>query len=245
MVIKWKTNIPRSIYAKLYCDWKRVRREVGILLEIFRKYNVRRVIEFGCGIGRHGYLLRKMGFNVLLTDVVDWRYGVSKKLPFIQLDVLNNDVNVTDNFDAGYGLNFLTLFDDKDMITVLWNLSRIVENGILVFDYNFTVYREPVVREVVVNGEKYYAVLMKQNVRKINDGVVYRYLLKIFDRSGNIVGIERGEYPIYNRDKFFEIINNTGLKIIDIVWVSWDPVEYVYKPSSSDSDSVFVVLKKH
>ncbi|MEM1696346.1 MAG: hypothetical protein QXQ90_07100 [Desulfurococcaceae archaeon] len=35
--------------------------------------------------------MSKMGFNVVLTDAMDWRYGVTRKLPFIKLDVLDDD----------------------------------------------------------------------------------------------------------------------------------------------------------
>lgn len=60
----WETRIPSWLYARLFVPWRRVRREVWVLRDIFSKFNVRRVVEFGCGVGRHGYLLSKYGFEV-------------------------------------------------------------------------------------------------------------------------------------------------------------------------------------
>lgn len=244
MTIQWQTRIPKSIYARLYCGWRRVKCEVEILTRIFREKHARNLIEFGCGLGRHGYLLNKMGFNVLLTDAVDWRYGVTRKLPFTKLDVLDTNVSINSSFDAGYGLSFLTIFNYRNIIKVLENLGRIVNNGILVFDYNFAIYREPCLRRVEIGGKKYYAVLVDERVESNENSLLYRYALKIVGEDGRVIGLERGEYPVYDKKTLFRAISEAGFEVIDIVWVSWDPVEYMYSYVNSESDSAFIVLKK-
>ncbi len=74
----WKSKIPRNIYARLYAGWKRVRREVDIIDSILRRMGAKRVIEFGCGLGRHGYLLSRRGYEVVLSDISDQRFRVAR-----------------------------------------------------------------------------------------------------------------------------------------------------------------------
>ncbi|MEM1695578.1 MAG: HEPN domain-containing protein [Desulfurococcaceae archaeon] len=45
-------------------------------------------------------ILSKMGFNVVLTDAVNWRYGVARKLPFVKLDVLDENSTLEGVFDV-------------------------------------------------------------------------------------------------------------------------------------------------
>ncbi|MEM1619026.1 MAG: hypothetical protein QXE77_05705 [Desulfurococcaceae archaeon] len=244
MTLLWKTGIPKRIYARLYCSWRRVKREVELLKEIFSKFNAKNLVEFGCGLGRHGYLLSKMGFNVVLTDAVDWRYGVARKLPFVKLDVLDDNSTLEGVFDGGYAVNFLTIFKYKDMVKALKNIGRIIGKGVFVADYNFTLYKEPRVVYVKVGGETYKAVLEKEKRTPIEDGgMLYSYRVKVLDKHGNVVGVEEDSYPVYGKDVVFRAIKEAGFRIADLVWVTWDPVKYVYKfTGKRESDSAFIVM---
>jgi len=75
----WRSEIPAAVYARLYAGWRKVRREAEIIDPILRKRGARRIIEFGCGLGRHGYLLRRMGYEVVLSDIEDRRIGPARK----------------------------------------------------------------------------------------------------------------------------------------------------------------------
>lgn len=242
--IRWRTGIPKPVYAKLYCSWKRVRREVEFLARIFREHGASELVEFGCGLGRHGYLLNRMGFNVLLTDARDWRYGVARRLPFVKLDVLSDDLRIGRKFDGGYGVNFLTIFEYGDMVKALKNIGRIVGSGIVVLDYNFAVYGEPREMRARVRGVEYRAILEKESVKPTDGGAVYGYRIKVVDAQDRVVGIEESSYPVYSKDVVLRAIREAGLKVVDMLWVTWDPVEYAYRPSSSESDSAFIVLAK-
>lgn len=245
MPVLWETGIPKEVYAKLYCSWRRVKREAEILSKIFQRYGAKKLIEFGCGLGRHGYLLTKMGFRVLLTDVKDWRLGNAKSLPFVTLDILddNNSIN-NESFDGGYGVNFLTIFDYNNMIKALKNIGKIIGNGVFVADYNFVVYNEP--REVLIRlGKRIYrAILDEEKIEPINGGLLYRYRVKVLDSDGRIVGLEESSYPVYRRDVVFKAIDEAGFKILDVVWVSWDPMKYMYRLVNGESDSAFIVMTK-
>ena len=236
----WDSRIPRSIYARLYARWKRVRREVDIIESIFRKYGVRRVVEFGCGLGRHGYLLSKRGFEVLLTDVEDQRFGAAKKLPFKRYNLLEGgSIGV---FDGGYAVGVITLFSYDDIVRILRNIGDVIGNGIFVFDYNFTSYTDPERVEVKINGKRYTAILEDSIYKPINGGLIYKYRVRVVNEKGNTVGIEEASYPIYSREKIFGAIEEAGYRVKDTVWVSWDPLEYIYRVESERPDSAFIAV---
>ncbi len=239
----WKSKIPRNIYARLYVGWRRVRREVDIIDSILRRVGAKRVIEFGCGLGRHGYLLSRRGYEVVLSDISDQRFGVAKKLPFVRYDLLTG--GSIGSFDAGYALGVITLFEYGDIVRILRNIgNNIARGGILIFDYNFALYRDPEKVEIRVNGKRYTAILEKSVYKPLDGGIVYEYVVRVIDENRRVVGVEEASYPIYPRDKIFRAIEEAGYTIHEIMWVSWDPIEYIYKPVDKDADSAFIAIKK-
>jgi len=240
---EWFTGIPPELFADLYVSWDRVEVEVSVLESVFRKHGAKRVIEFGCGVGRHGLLLAKRGFEVLLTDIVDWRVGDARNLPFKVFDCLASEpVGV---FDAGYGLGLIIVFKLPDMVRAVKNMARNIKSGgILVFDYNFTTYNEPKVREVVIGGRKYRAVLVREELTPIESGLMYRYKLEVYDEKGNLIGVEESGYPLYSREVVFKALEESGLIIEEVIPASWIPENYVYELNPPNPDSAFIVLRK-
>jgi len=239
----WETRIPPWLYARLFVSWRRVRREVEVLRRVFERFGVRRVVEFGCGVGRHGYMLSKLGFNVLLTDVSDWRFGVARRLPFALYDVLKG--GILGEFDGGYAMGLLIVLSLADIPRALENMaSNVRRGGVLVFDYNFTTYNEPREVTVKVRGRVYKALLKWDSVEPIEGGVFYRYRIEVVDDRGGIVGVEDTGYPVYSKEAILNAIRKTGLEVADIIWARWDPVKYMYRPSKRESDSAFIVLRK-
>jgi len=236
----WDSRIPIGIYARLYASWKRVLREVRIIEGIFRKHGVRRIVEFGCGLGRHGYLLSKRGFDVLLTDIEDRRFGVAKKLPFKRYNLLEGgSIGV---FEGGYAVGVITLFRYEDIVRILRNIKSVIGSGIFVFDYNFTPYIDPEKVEVRINGKKYIAILEENKYTQINGGLIYEYRVRVVDENGSTVGVEEASYTIYNKEEILRAIEEDGYMVKEIAWVSWDPLEYIYKPSDEESDSAFIAI---
>ncbi|MGC9010159.1 MAG: class I SAM-dependent methyltransferase [Sulfolobales archaeon] len=241
MSIVWQTHIPRGLYAKLYTPWRRVNFEVNLLAKIFNKYGARKIVEFGCGIGRHGYALWKKGFDVLLTDVFDWRYGVARKLPFKEYDLLRGGhIGV---FDAGYSMNVIILFDPVKIIKVLNNVKEnIKRGGIFVFDYNYKLYEEPT-DFLIKHGRRVYRVILRKNIyEKKNDHVVYSYRTEIFNGDSRLVGFEEASYPIYSREDIEKSIVKAGYRIIETIDLVWDPIKYMYRENiSGELDSVLYI----
>jgi len=239
----WRSEIPRSIYARLYAGWRRVRREVDIIDSILRRYGVRRIIEFGCGLGRHGYLLSRRGYEVVLSDIYDQRFGVAKRLPFAGYDLLEGgSIGI---FDAGYAVGVITLFEYRDIVRVLRNIGDCISGrGVFIFDYNFTSYIDPERIDIRINGRRYTATLERNSYKPLDGGLKYEYIVRVVDEEGRTVGVEEASYPIYNKEKLFRAIEEAGYRVKDIVWVSWDPVEYIYRPSAGEADSAFIAISK-
>ncbi len=238
----WETKIPPWLYSRIFVSWKRVNREVEVLEKVFKKFGAKRLIELGCGVGRQGYLMYKKGFEILLTDVADWRFGVARNLPFRKYDVLRGgDIGV---FDGGYALGLMIIFTYRDMVKALKNVKKlIVEGGPFVFDYNFTTYNEPREVNVKVRGRNYRALLKRETVEPIVGGVLYKYRIEVVDDEGNIVGVEDTAYPVYNKEVIMSAIRESGWKIETIIWAKWDPIKYLYTLSKHEADSAFIVLK--
>ncbi|MEZ0289677.1 MAG: class I SAM-dependent methyltransferase [Sulfolobales archaeon] len=241
----WSTEIPENIYAKLYVPWRRVRFEVSLISSILKKHNARRVVEFGCGVGRHGYLLSKQGFEVLLTDVRDWRYGRARRIPFKQYDLLKG--GFIDLFDAGYAMATIIVFRYDDIIRVLRNIrENLRDRGVFIFDYNFTVHEEPERIDFRIDGDIYSALLKKNVYKEFNGGVLYEYRVEVVNSRGEIVGVEDTFYPIYGKEKIFRAVEEADYDIDEIIWLNWDPIRYTYRLASSQetADSALISIMK-
>ncbi|MCX8195839.1 MAG: hypothetical protein N3F67_02000 [Acidilobaceae archaeon] len=238
----WETGIPPALFARLYVNWRRVRRETKVASDVFSRMGIRRLVEFGCGVGRHGYLLSKKGFSVLLTDVKDWRYGAARSLPFQEYDVLRGGELKWD-FEGGYAFGLFIVLEYKDLLKAFENLGELMGKRPLLFDYNFIVHPEPKVREVRLRGRKYIALVRREEVIPIDGGFRYNYRIEVMDESGSVVGVEDTGYPVYSKEKVFEAIRRAGLEIAEIMWASWDSEKNEYK-FTRKKDSAFIVVRR-
>lgn len=240
--ILWETKIPRDLYAKIYSPWRRINFEAELLQEIFSRHGAKKLVEFGCGLGRHGYSLWKRGFDVLLTDVRDWRYGVAKKLPFKIYDVLSG--GFLGEFDGGYAINFMILLEPSDMLRALINIKKnLRRDGVFVFDYNFKAYEEPAELVISHRGERYRVLLRDNRYIDLGDHWVYRYRIEVLN-GNKLIGFEEASYPIYPREVVEDVISRAGFEISERIYLEWDPVKYMYRyGSSKDLDSILYVLK--
>lgn len=209
---------------------------------VFERFNARRLVEFGCGIGRHGYLLSRLGFDVLLTDVVDWRFGVARRLPFASYDVLKG--GRLGEFEGAYAMGLLIVMDLDGIVRALPNMaSNVKRDGVLVFDYNFTTYNEPREVSVRARGRTYKALMRWEDVKPIEGGVYYRYRVEVVDEGGRVVGVEDTGYPVYTKESLFKAIERAGLEIVEVIWARWNPEKYVYELARREADSAFIVLR--
>jgi SAM-dependent methyltransferase len=224
--------------------WHRVVFETEILVRVFRRHNVKKVVEYGCGVGRHGLLLYKKGFDVLLTDIRDWRVNEAKNLPFKLYNVLEG--GFIDYFDAGYAFGLIIIFRLNDIIKVLRNIrENLREKGLFIFDYNYGIYDEPEKIDVRIDGRVYHVYLRKSLYKEYNGSLVYEYRVEVENDRGEIIGVEDTSYPIYSEDKILYAINEAGFEIDEMIYLRWDPFKYSYEYADAyNRDSIIYVLRK-
>lgn len=62
----------RNQWNKLYRNekvYQPIQREIPQIVDIFKKYNVNRILDLGCGLGRHTVYLTREGFDVYGFDI--------------------------------------------------------------------------------------------------------------------------------------------------------------------------------
>ncbi|MCS7107418.1 MAG: class I SAM-dependent methyltransferase [Acidilobaceae archaeon] len=239
----WETRIPSWLYARLYASWRRVRREVDLIDQVFSRLGARRLLELGCGVGRHGYLLTKRGFSVLLTDTKDWRHGAAKRLPFVEYDLLKGG-EVGWQFEGAYAIGVFIVMEYVDIKRAFRNVAELTGGRPFMFDYNFVVHGEP--KEVFVRsrGRTYRALLKREEVKEIEGGFRYDYRVEVLDEENRVLGVEDTGYPVYKKERILEALEDAGLEVLETIWASWDREKYMYRFSEKEGDSAFFVVRR-
>ncbi|MEN2999135.1 MAG: class I SAM-dependent methyltransferase [Acidilobaceae archaeon] len=219
-----------------------MRREAELIERAFSELGARRLVELGCGVGRHGYLLAKRGFPVLLTDVKDWRHGAARRLPFAEYDVLKGG-ELRWEFEGAYAMGVFIVMEYKDIKRAFRNVADLVGRRPFLFDYNFVVHGEP--KEVVVRsrGREFRAVLRREEVREVEGGYRYDYRVEVLDEEGKVIGVEDTGYPVHRKERIFEALEDAGLEVMKIIWASWNREKYMYELTEKEGDSAFILVR--
>jgi ubiquinone/menaquinone biosynthesis C-methylase UbiE len=136
-------------------EWDKIYREQGevqhevlptviIASEIYKKHNCSKVMDLGCGTGRHTIYLANKGFHVYATDVSEKGLDITKS-KVINLALENVEFKQHDMRDIPFESNFLdailcvwTTGHGKlsDAISNVNEMYRVLKpNGIVVIDY--------------------------------------------------------------------------------------------------------------
>ncbi|MGH9546753.1 MAG: class I SAM-dependent methyltransferase [Terriglobales bacterium] len=85
----------------------------------------KRVLDYGCGSGYLAARLAKGGYQVLTTDVLDYRYPEARHLPFVRMASATDISYPDDSVDVALVLAVLHHIDPKDLPGVLQRLGEI------------------------------------------------------------------------------------------------------------------------
>ena len=55
-------------YDEMYCDEETTQKQIKFLNKIFKKHNIKSVLDIACGTGRHALELKKLGYDVAGLD---------------------------------------------------------------------------------------------------------------------------------------------------------------------------------
>jgi SAM-dependent methyltransferase len=81
-----------------------------------------KVLDIGCGDGLTSAELHKHGYQISLTDVLDYRAEQARHLPFVQMDNPQTLPYRGERFDTGILLAVLHHMEDRDLLPILSEL---------------------------------------------------------------------------------------------------------------------------
>jgi ubiquinone/menaquinone biosynthesis C-methylase UbiE len=231
--MKDEFSLEARFYDKIWgrCDYDA---DVKFLVDFFRKYHCRSVIDIGCGTGNHALRLSKMGYKVTGIDVSPTMLEIAKakdkegKIGFVQGDMkkLEKVVPKGQRFDAAICLGQVSshLMMDKDVRTFLNRLHRIVkQNGLFVFSArNAKKINEEYLNKLrldhMINEEELQLLVLTYNTRDLQDSnvIVWNpiYLVKQNDK----VDLQIREHKLrwFEFSALKKIITENGFKIVAV-----------------------------
>lgn len=90
-----------------------------------------RVLDYGCGSGYLAARLAKGGYKVFTTDVLDYRYGEARHLPFVQMASPTDISYPDDSVDVVLVQAVLHHIDPDDLSRVIQRLRKIARYALI------------------------------------------------------------------------------------------------------------------
>ena len=133
-------------YDEMYCDEETTQKQIKFLNKIFKKHNIKSVLDIACGTGRHALELKKLGYDVAGLDLEPGMIAYAKKLAKsenLKIDFRVQDmrnIKLNKKFDAA--IIFFTAFaymdSNDDVINALKSVNKhLKKNGILIIETFF------------------------------------------------------------------------------------------------------------
>jgi len=92
------TKLKRNVWNETFKEKGKVfikpQRDMPRIIKIFKKHNVKKVLDLGCGSGRHLVFLAKHGFDTYGIDIA--KYGVSMSRNWLKEEELKANLKVCD-----------------------------------------------------------------------------------------------------------------------------------------------------
>lgn len=115
-------------------QWEEPASEMYSLLKRWQKANFKKILDLGCGIGRHAIFFSKNGFDVGACDLS--QEGIDKLNKLIKNKGLNINAEVSDmlslpyennSFDGLIAFHVISHTDDKGIDKVLSEIKRVLK----------------------------------------------------------------------------------------------------------------------
>ncbi len=117
-------------------EWEESAQEVYPVMNRWKSKGYKKVLDLGCGVGRHSILLAENGFDVYARDLS--QQGIDRLNKIIDRNKLKIITTVSDMLDTPYDpeqfdavIAFKSIYhtDDKGIRRVLDNISKILKIG--------------------------------------------------------------------------------------------------------------------
>jgi SAM-dependent methyltransferase len=126
-----RTDEPGFWFTQEYRRYKRDVKPLMRFVHVEPWLIGRRVLDFGCGDGALAELLHRQGYQVALTDVLDYRDTEARTLPFIRMERPDIVPFADRSFDTVLALSTLHHIDLADLSSVLSGLRRVARRVVV------------------------------------------------------------------------------------------------------------------
>ncbi len=212
-------------YDQLYYD-KDYNAETDYLVNLIKKYNAdaNRIVDLGCGTGKHAKLLAKRGYDLSGVDLSEEMIAIARKdsdLEFILDDIAT--FKLEKKFDVALSIFhvFSYLTENEILLQAFLNINlHLKENGIFIVDVWHTpaVHSQiPEARTKIFENDKIKIVRKAEPVvDSLNNTVDVKYELNVLDKetltTENI--IENHHIRHFSKPEIELLGKYTGFKIL-------------------------------
>lgn len=219
-------------YDELYVKNINTKKEIEFLDKIFKKHKVKKVLDVGCGTGRHSIPLKKLGYEVTGIDSSKSMLDHAKKkseeqkieIPFHIMDM--RKIKLKQKFDAAIIMftSFTYMYRNKDIINSLSSIRKVLKRGgILLIDVSnlwskiSTGKFKKETKKIIKKGNKKLEIIYKNEIDPNNPIV---YLSGTFRRyeGKRKLPVKRDKKPrklrIFSPDTFDMFFRLTGFKTL-------------------------------
>ena len=189
---------------------------INNLVEYLKLKKGSKLIDIGCGKGRHANYLNSLGFNVVGIDLSPNNIAAAKKneksnLHFVVQDM--RKVYLEDKFDIA--INLFTSFgyfnnDTDEQAAINAMAKNLKSEGILVIDF---MNVKKVITNLVMSEQKSINNVVFDIQKKVENNYIIKNI-SIYDKE--IKQKFQEKVKVLTLTDFYELITNADLKIINI-----------------------------
>ncbi len=213
-----------DVYDNLVSFNNRVKREANFYDSLFKKCNVKTVLDCACGTGHHIMMFKQLGYDVKGSDlspamITKARTNLKERnldAPLKISDFKELNKNFDERFDAVIcvGNSLPHLLSDEDLTLALTEMNAVLnENGILILEQrNYD--------KLLKDKKRFFPVSFRENE-------VFFYVLDFLPSEiiFNIINVNTSDqtfqtytttYNALKMDKLKELLYNSGFQIIDL-----------------------------
>jgi ubiquinone/menaquinone biosynthesis C-methylase UbiE len=177
----FKTNDPDFWFTRLYSTFKKEIKPVGIINSYKNFIKGNKILNVGCGDGIYSKFFVEQGYDVSMTDVIDFRDASTYKIPFRQMK--NTKVIPFDDKCVGTTiiLSVLHHINAEDIETILKEAKRVSKKRVIVEEESFGIQENKNEFAAKIDSDK----RLKEFIAKpIEEQIQY---MKLLDYFSNVV----------------------------------------------------------
>lgn len=209
-------------------DYRAEAEQIDLLLKKYGK-DIKHVINFGCGTGKHDIELAGMGYHCMGIDISQMMIDIAKKNAFDKENTVFTvgdirQYKTSEKYDAVISLFHVMSYQNAndDILSAFRSArSAINEGGLLLFDVWYgpgVLSDKPVQRVKEVQDNKYRLIRIARPVMHDKTNIIdVCYTVLVIDRESNetktINEVHSMRYFFRPELEFY--LRNTGFKLID------------------------------